>query len=287
VFRPPRARVDAVSHRIHRLQIVIARERRSHRRARAADDRARRDERCESRASPSGAIARARHRRVVECANDGRYVETLRLRARRTPRRGRANARDVATTRSPVRRARDAVVDAIVSLSHGTGRQTALQWLSLALIVASALMVWKSLMLFTQSESPVVVVLSGSMEPGLRRGDLLLLDNSRGPSEIGDVVVFNIRGRDVPIVHRILHVHANSPADVGSRLMLTKGDNNFADDGALYAPGQRWLRQDDVVGRAVVFLPHVGRLTILMNDYPWFKYGLISILGFFVVTGKD
>ena len=90
--------------------------------------------------------------------------------------RGRANARDVATTRSPVRRARDAVVDAIVSLSHGTGRQTALQWLSLALIVASALMVWKSLMLFTQSESPVVVVLSGSMEPGLRRGDLLLLD---------------------------------------------------------------------------------------------------------------
>ena len=201
--------------------------------------------------------------------------------------RGRANARDVATTRSPVRRARDTVVDAIVSLSHGTGRQTALQWLSLALIVASALMVWKSLMLFTQSESPVVVVLSGSMEPGLRRGDLLLLDNSRGPSEIGDVVVFNIRGRDVPIVHRILHVHANSPADVGSRLMLTKGDNNFADDGALYAPGQRWLRQDDVVGRAVVFLPHVGRLTILMNDYPWFKYGLISILGFFVVTGKD
>jgi signal peptidase len=142
-------------------------------------------------------------------------------------------------------------------------------------------------MLFTQSESPVVVVLSGSMEPGLRRGDLLLLDNSRGPSEIGDVVVFNIRGRDVPIVHRILHVHANSHADVDSRLMLTKGDNNFADDVGLYAPGQRWLRQDDVVGRAVVFLPHVGRLTILMNDYPWFKYALISILGFFVVTGKD
>jgi len=198
-----------------------------------------------------------------------------------------ADARDDASSRTLVRRARDAVVDAIGSLSHGTGRQTALQWLSLALIVASALMVWKSLMLFTQSESPVVVVLSGSMEPGLRRGDLLLLDNSRGPSEIGDVVVFNIRGRDVPIVHRILHVHANSHADVDSRLMLTKGDNNFADDVGLYAPGQRWLRQDDVVGRAVVFLPHVGRLTILMNDYPWFKYALISILGFFVVTGKD
>jgi hypothetical protein len=31
----------------------------------------------------------------------------------------------------------------------------------------------------------------------------------------------------------------------------------------------------------------VGRLTILMNDHPWFKVALISVLGYFVVTGKD
>lgn len=37
------------------------------------------------------------------------------------------------------------------------------------MIVTSALIIWKGLMCFTGSESPVVVVLSGSMEPGFRR----------------------------------------------------------------------------------------------------------------------
>lgn len=37
------------------------------------------------------------------------------------------------------------------------------------MIVTSALIIWKALMCVTGSESPVVVVLSGSMEPGFKR----------------------------------------------------------------------------------------------------------------------
>ncbi len=37
------------------------------------------------------------------------------------------------------------------------------------MIVMSALIIWKGLMCFTGSESPIVVVLTGSMEPGFRR----------------------------------------------------------------------------------------------------------------------
>ena len=37
------------------------------------------------------------------------------------------------------------------------------------MIVASALMIWKGLICITGSSSPVVVVLSGSMEPGFKR----------------------------------------------------------------------------------------------------------------------
>ena len=166
-------------------------------------------------------------------------------------------------------------------------RQTLLQWISLALIVSSALMMWKGLILVTRSESPVVVVLSGSMEPSLRRGDLLLLERLRRPTEVGEIVVFNVRGRDVPIVHRVLKAHDATRDGSVERLLLTKGDNNFADDVGLYAPGQRWLSEGDVVGRAVVFLPYVGMLTILMNDYPWFKVALLGGLGYFVATGKD
>ena len=35
--------------------------------------------------------------------------------------------------------------------------------------MTSALIIWKALMCVTGSESPVVVVLSGSMEPGFKR----------------------------------------------------------------------------------------------------------------------
>lgn len=57
-------------------------------------------------------------------------------------------------------------------------RQLSHQALSLAMVVLTALMIWKGLMAFTQSESPVVVVLSGSMEPAFQRGDILYLDNN-------------------------------------------------------------------------------------------------------------
>jgi signal peptidase I len=46
------------------------------------------------------------------------------------------------------------------------------------------------------------------MEPAFYRGDLLLLTNYREePIRAGDIVVFRIEGRDIPIVHRVIKVH--------------------------------------------------------------------------------
>ena len=47
-------------------------------------------------------------------------------------------------------------------------QQVKLQVLSFGMIVSSALMIWKGLMVVTGSESPIVVVLSGSMEPAFQ-----------------------------------------------------------------------------------------------------------------------
>lgn len=88
------------------------------------------------------------------------------------------------------------------------------------LIVTSALMIWKSLMLVTGSESPVVVVLSGSMEPGFYRGDILFLHLGNAPIRAGEIVVYNIDGRDIPIVHRALQIHEKEPD--GAIDILTK-----------------------------------------------------------------
>lgn len=51
-------------------------------------------------------------------------------------------------------------------------------------------------------------IFSGSMEPAFFRGDLLFLTNYREePIRVGEIVVFKIEGRDIPIVHRVLKVH--------------------------------------------------------------------------------
>jgi len=170
-------------------------------------------------------------------------------------------------------------------LAKMSKRQLLYQVLNFGMIVSSALMIWKGLMVVTGSESPIVVVLSGSMEPAFHRGDLLFLTNYKeDPIRVGDIVVFKVEGRDIPIVHRVLKLHEKED---GSVKILTKGDNNSVDDRGLYAPGQLWLQKKDIVGRARGFVPYVGIVTILMNDYPKFKYAVLGCLGLFVLVHRE
>ncbi|KAL3839838.1 hypothetical protein ACJIZ3_024429 [Penstemon smallii] len=173
-------------------------------------------------------------------------------------------------------------IDSIKSLNV---RQVLTQAISLGLIVTSALIIWKGLMCITGSESPVVVVLSGSMEPGFQRGDILFLHMSNAPIRAGEIVVFNVDGREIPIVHRVIKVHERQ--DTGEVDVLTKGDNNFGDDRLLYAQGQMWLQRRHIMGRAVGFLPYVGWVTIIMTEKPIIKYILIGALGLLVITSKE
>ena len=100
----------------------------------------------------------------------------------------------------------DPINGAIVKAKAWDWRDSVKQVLNLGTIVFSALMIWKSLMLITGSESPVCVVLSGSMEPTMFRGDILALWM---PSEftVGDIVVFNIEQKAIPIIHRVIQTH--------------------------------------------------------------------------------
>jgi signal peptidase I len=164
-------------------------------------------------------------------------------------------------------------------------RTLLLQGLNLAMIVFSALMIWKGLMFLTKSESPVVVVLSGSMEPAFQRGDILFLNNQDDPIRVGEIVVFKIKDRDIPIVHRVMKVHENR--ETGEVEVRTKGDNNKVDDLGLYAPGQKWLKREDILGRARGTLRYLGMVTIILNDHPMLKVLLIGIMGLFVLTNKE
>jgi signal peptidase I len=148
----------------------------------------------------------------------------------------------------------------------------------------SHLLYFSALFCGVKSESPVVVVLSGSMEPAFQRGDILFLNNAVEEVGVGDVVVFKIKDRDIPIVHRILKVHEDENGKVE---LLTKGDNNRVDDRGLYAPGQLWLEREDILGKATGTLRYVGMVTIALNDYPVLKYVLVGMMGLFVLTSKE
>uniref|UniRef100_A0A7S3EPB9 Signal peptidase complex catalytic subunit SEC11 n=2 Tax=Rhodosorus marinus TaxID=101924 RepID=A0A7S3EPB9_9RHOD len=161
-----------------------------------------------------------------------------------------------------------------------SSQSVVLQVVNLGLLLSGALVAYKILSFITQAESPIVVVLSESMEPTIRRGDLLFLSNYKAPYTTGDIVVYLIPGREVPIVHRVVKVHED--ASDSDPQILTKGDNNFADDIQLYE-GRRWLTRELIIGKAYMIIPYAGMLTIWLNDYPPLKFALLGSMSLFAL----
>ncbi|GAA5889275.1 hypothetical protein JCM16303_002536 [Sporobolomyces ruberrimus] len=151
------------------------------------------------------------------------------------------------------------------------------QALNFAMVLSTALMMWKGLSVVCNTESPIVVVLSESMEPAIQRGDLLFLTMPRNsPLKHGDITVYKVPGTEIPIVHRVIEAHLlyNST----EQELLTKGDNNPSDDLVLYN-GMKHLKKSHIVGKVQGYVPYVGYATILMNDFPRLKYALLAVLG--------
>lgn len=70
--------------------------------------------------------------------------------------------------------------------------------------------------------------------------------------------------------------------------LLTKGDNNAADDTELYARGQDFLnRSTDVIGSVVGYVPFVGYVTILLSEYPWLKTVMLGFMALTVVLQRE
>ncbi|KAK4051715.1 hypothetical protein OIO90_004665 [Microbotryomycetes sp. JL221] len=98
----------------------------------------------------------------------------------------------------------------------------------------------------------------------------------KAPLRLGDITVYKVPGAPVPIVHRVIETHDESESN--EQWILTKGDNNMADDVGLYN-GMRYLKRSNIVGKVSGYVPYVGYVTILLNDYPKLKYALLAVLG--------
>jgi signal peptidase len=70
--------------------------------------------------------------------------------------------------------------------------------------------------------------------------------------------------------------------------LLTKGDNNQADDTELYARGQSYLdREEDIIGSVRGYVPAVGYVTIMLSEHPWLKTVMLGIMGLMVVLQRE
>ena len=92
-----------------------------------------------------------------------------------------------------------------------------------------------------------LVVLSGSMEPSVPVGSLLIINTRDKDAEAGDIVTYSVKsGSDeLYVTHRVIEV-----ADDGG--FLTKGDANETPDG--------YIGSDRVVGSFVFSIPYLGFL---------------------------
>ncbi|MGB9662128.1 MAG: signal peptidase I [Moorellaceae bacterium] len=116
---------------------------------------------------------------------------------------------------------------------------------------AAVLMVWFAVGLFPIYPS---VILSGSMEPGIKKGDIVLIRKVPGAEvKTGDIIQF-WQGKML-ITHRVVQVAEKK----GAKVWVTKGDANRTPD-----PEPVYAHQ--VVGKVCGVIPKVGWITLFLKS---------------------
>ncbi|MCS7125998.1 MAG: signal peptidase I [Aigarchaeota archaeon] len=126
---------------------------------------------------------------------------------------------------------------------------------------------------------PLLVVKSGSMEPVLSRGDIILIEKV-SPDEIradivnGDIIVFYKPGTNILIVHRAIR-----KVDGG---FITKGDANTGSD--YFSP----VPPENIVGRwtgmKIPSWSGLGYLSLFLRGELYPPYGKIVLIVLLVIN---
>ncbi|MEL7656412.1 MAG: signal peptidase I [Bacillota bacterium] len=131
----------------------------------------------------------------------------------------------------------------------------AIQWTLTALF--SIGLIWFVIGVFPIMPS---VVATGSMEPMIKPGDIVLLKQIRSEDQIyhlksGDIIQF--KRDNILITHRIVDLEKDKK---GKLLFRTKGDNNSVEDSQLVDP-------NDIKGIYVKAIPKLGYPTLLLKGH--------------------
>jgi signal peptidase len=103
------------------------------------------------------------------------------------------------------------------------------------------------------------VILSGSMEPAMSPGDVVIVDASAAV-EVGDIITFD-DGKSIPTTHRVVGVVDGQ--------YVTMGDANENPDGQPVSP-------DAVLGEVTITIPLIGHVILWVNT-PTGYIGLVIL----------
>jgi len=130
---------------------------------------------------------------------------------------------------------------------------------------------WLSLVMILQTSNPLAQVESGSMEPTLEIGDLVVVRGINSSQiKVGDIILFKSPSEpEKLIVHRVIKIHLIN----GELYFETKGDNNSVSDYKFWG----WLvPARNVIGIVIYRIQYVGWIFLFLHSP--IGYVLIIIL---------
>lgn len=129
------------------------------------------------------------------------------------------------------------------------------------------------LILFSKAPIPgnyqILIVKSGSMEPSIHTGSLVVVKPADNYN-VGDVVTFSNRGQD-SITHRIVEINNDE--------YTTKGDANDSED-------SRVVRERDVIGKVGFSIPWAGYIVAASKEPIGFIF-LVIVPALYLIVSES
>ena len=157
--------------------------------------------------------------------------------------------------------------------------------LLILLALLGSLAIQWALSLALQTSTPLHTPISGSMEPTLKIGDLLIIrgglkaEDIHADPEDGDIIIFHSPSNpnSLPIVHRAIEKFQKN----GKWYFITKGDNNPLDDYKTFG----WVVPEEyIIGKVIFVIPKVGYVLRGLDDTKIYIGGYVITLRMFLMA---
>jgi len=122
------------------------------------------------------------------------------------------------------------------------------------------------------------IVMTGSMEPNLKIGDMVIIKkiSSQNEIQVGDIITYSLENGKDTVTHRVINIVKED----GNIFYQTKGDNNNSPDSNL-------VSFDKILGKKIYQIGEVGeKISYIFSETGIMIICLIILLHYTISNGK-